>query len=64
MHVGWHPQDIMAEVRKRGSNLQRLAREHGFAKTSFNKALTATYPPGSTFKTLVALAAPAAGIAR
>ena len=31
-------------------------------KPLFNKALTATYPPGSTFKTMVALAALEAGI--
>ena len=31
-------------------------------KPLFNKALTATYPPGSTFKTMVALAALTAGI--
>ena len=31
-------------------------------KPLFNKALTATYPPGSTFKTVVALAALEAGI--
>lgn len=31
-------------------------------KPLFNKALTATYPPGSTFKTMVALAALSAGV--
>jgi len=31
-------------------------------KPLFNKALTATYPPGSTFKTMVALAALEAGV--
>jgi len=31
-------------------------------KPLFNKALTATYPPGSTFKTMVALAALTAGV--
>ena len=31
-------------------------------KPLFNKAITATYPPGSTFKTMVALAALSAGI--
>lgn len=44
MQREWHPQDIMAAVRKKGSNLQRLAREHGFAKTSFNRALTSRFP--------------------
>lgn len=44
MHAGWHPQDIIAAVRKRGSNLQRLARDHGFARDTFNKALSRRYP--------------------
>lgn len=41
---GWHPQDIMAAVRKRGTSLQALARKHGFAPTTFNKALTQRFP--------------------
>jgi Ner family transcriptional regulator len=41
---GWHPQDIMAAVRKRGTSLQALARNHGFAPTTFNKALKHRFP--------------------
>lgn len=44
MDKGWHPQDIIAAVRKRGSNLQRLGLEHGFARDTFNKALTQRFP--------------------
>ncbi|MDB5438118.1 MAG: penicillin-binding protein, partial [Caulobacteraceae bacterium] len=43
-----------------GAELQAL-RDYE-RKPLFNKALTATYPPGSTFKTMVALAALEAGI--
>ncbi len=43
-----------------GAEYQALAEYE--RKPLFNKALTATYPPGSTFKTMVALAALKAGI--
>lgn len=39
--VGWHPQDIIAAVRKReGWSLMRLARENGFHRLTLHKALT------------------------
>lgn len=44
MRVGWHPQDIMAAVRKKGSSLQRLAREHGFSRNTLNRALKERFP--------------------
>ena len=44
MRVGWHPQDIMAAVRKRGSSLQRLARENGYSRNTFNRALKERFP--------------------
>ncbi|WP_170181928.1 helix-turn-helix domain-containing protein [Phreatobacter stygius] len=44
MGKNWHRQDIIAAVRKRGSSLQRLGKEHGFARDTFNKALTARFP--------------------
>lgn len=44
MRTGWHPQDIMAAVRKRGSSLQGLAREHGFSRNTLNRALTERFP--------------------
>lgn len=44
MKTGWHPQDIIAAVRKRGTSLQALGRRHGFAINTFNKALTHRFP--------------------
>jgi Ner family transcriptional regulator len=41
---GWHPQDIIAAVRKSGSNLQRLARENGFALATLNRAISQRWP--------------------
>ncbi len=43
-HSGWHPQDVIAAVRKSGSNLQRLARENGFARSTLSVALTRRWP--------------------
>jgi Ner family transcriptional regulator len=40
----WHPQEIMAAVRMRGTTMQGLARRHGFAPTTFNKALRMRMP--------------------
>jgi Ner family transcriptional regulator len=44
MPQGWHPQDIIAAVRKSGTSLQRLAREHGFARATLNHCLTRRWP--------------------
>ena len=41
---GWHPQDILAEVRKRGTTLKELERVHGFGANTFYKALTRRFP--------------------
>lgn len=46
MEQGWHPQDIIAEVRKRGSSLARLTREHGFSRDVLYKCLTQRFPNG------------------
>ena len=40
----WHPQDIIAAVRKRGSSLQRLGRERGFGLGVLNRATTKRFP--------------------
>ncbi len=48
MQAGWHPQDIMAAVRKRGSSLQRLARENNFSRNAFNRALKERFPNAHT----------------
>jgi Ner family transcriptional regulator len=42
--LGWHPQDIIAAVRKRGSSLQRLGLEHGFSRITFNRAAKERFP--------------------
>lgn len=42
--AGWHPQDIIAAVRKRGSTLQTLSRQHGFNRITFNKSVTMRFP--------------------
>lgn len=42
--AGWHPQDIIAEVRKRGSSLQALTRQHGFGRTTLYSSLTRRFP--------------------
>lgn len=43
-HKAWHPADIMAAVRKRGSSLRRLGVDHGFNPDTFRKALTKQMP--------------------
>lgn len=40
----WHPADIIAAVRKRGTSLQRLSREHGFSAFTMNKAVRQCFP--------------------
>lgn len=44
MNSGWHREDIIAAVRKKGSTLRRLGREHGFAKFTVNNCLTKRFP--------------------
>ncbi len=41
---GWHPQDIVAAVRKKGSSLQALGRQHGFSRVTFNRATQERFP--------------------
>ncbi len=48
MNSHWHPQDIIAAVRKKGSSLQRLGLECGFGRTTFNRALTQRFPNAHT----------------
>jgi Ner family transcriptional regulator len=42
--AGWHPQDIIAAVRKKGTSLQALGRAHGFSRVTFNRATTERFP--------------------
>lgn len=41
---GWHPQEIVAAVRMKGSSLQRLGLEHGFSRVTFNRAAKERFP--------------------
>lgn len=41
---GPHPEEIKAAVRKRGSSLAELSRQHGYAADSARKALTRPWP--------------------
>lgn len=40
----WHRADIIAAVRKSGTNLQQLSRGHGFGRTTLSNALYGPYP--------------------
>lgn len=44
MSKGWHKQDIIAAVRKRGMSLRALSLKSGFAQDTLNKALTQRFP--------------------
>jgi Ner family transcriptional regulator len=46
-HRDWHRADIIAEVRKRGSNLRRLAFQHGYASSSLSASLIRRSPPAN-----------------
>lgn len=41
---GWHRQDIIAAVRKRGTTLRRLAIQHGFSDATLLKSLDRRWP--------------------
>lgn len=53
---GWHPADIVAQLRKRGWSLRRLSTHHGYAPTVLSTALRLPWPKGE------ALVAEAAGV--
>ena len=44
VQAAWHPADIIAAVRKAGTSLQRLSREHGFSVFTMNKAVRQCFP--------------------
>lgn len=43
---GWHPEDIKAEVRKKGTTLSKLATDHGGAESLCRAALRRPSPQG------------------
>ena len=47
----WHRADIIAAVRKSGTNLQQLSRKHGYGRTTLTNAL---YGPCPKYERLIA----------
>lgn len=47
----WHRADIIAAVRKTGTNLQQLSRKHGLGRTTLSNAL---YGPCPRYERLIA----------
>ena len=43
---GWHHQDIVAAIRKRGSSLAELSRSHSYAPRTLQSALHKRWPRG------------------
>lgn len=41
---GWHPQDVIAEIRKTGTTLAALSRQNGFKDRSLHSALRKRWP--------------------
>ena len=40
----WHPADIIAELKKRGTNLSKLSMENGLSRGGLRNALYRHYP--------------------
>ena len=45
-HQDWHPADIIASLRKKGTSLAALSRESGLASSTLANALTRHWPKG------------------
>lgn len=43
-HLGWHPEDIKAAVRKRGSTLAEISRSAGLCSDACRQALRSSWP--------------------
>ncbi|MDD2870116.1 helix-turn-helix transcriptional regulator [Neomegalonema sp.] len=41
---GWHPEEIKAAIRMRGSNMAELSRQHGYGASAVRQALRRPYP--------------------
>ncbi|MEX0753230.1 MAG: helix-turn-helix domain-containing protein [Xanthobacteraceae bacterium] len=48
MSAGWHPADIVAAVRKRGTSLRALSRRHGKGDSTLRAALIKPATPSNT----------------
>jgi Ner family transcriptional regulator len=45
-HQDWHPADIIAALKKRGTNLSALSRQAGLASSTLANALARPWPKG------------------
>lgn len=45
-HQDWHPADIIAGLRKKGTSLAALSRKSGLASSTLANALTRHWPKG------------------
>lgn len=45
-HTDWHPADIIAGIRKKGTSLAALSRKSGLASSTLANALTRHWPKG------------------
>nr|WP_315080344.1 helix-turn-helix transcriptional regulator [uncultured Kosakonia sp.] len=45
-HKDWHPADIIAALRKRGTSMAKVSREAGLASSTLANALTRPWPKG------------------
>lgn len=45
-HLDWHPADIIAGLRKKGTSLAAVSRESGLASLTLANALTRRWPKG------------------
>ena len=43
---GWHQQDIQSEIRKRGSTIAELSRQHGLNRGTLQGVFSKRYPKG------------------
>ncbi|WP_130835401.1 helix-turn-helix domain-containing protein [[Erwinia] mediterraneensis] len=46
MHSDWHPADIIAGLKKRGTSLSTLSRQAGLASSTLTNALNRRWPKG------------------
>ncbi|MEY0233651.1 helix-turn-helix domain-containing protein [Providencia manganoxydans] len=46
MKKDWHPADIIAAIRKKGSTLSQISRSAGLSSSTLNNALARRWPKG------------------
>ncbi|WP_369308753.1 helix-turn-helix domain-containing protein [Providencia rettgeri] len=46
MKKDWHPADIIAAIKKKGSSLSELSRQAGLNSSTLNNALSRRWPKG------------------